>query len=124
MSVTIKIDKHTTEITTDKILKCQYEIDNVQTELYHIYDIIKELKDCKEIHIYTKNLYIKNVIHEWIHLWEKDNFKFDLVKETFTEGELYRKKHETKVAGYRPNHEILRRIKSLIRDIKVTAELF
>lgn len=83
-------------------LESKYD-DTNKSELYFIYDILKyDIPEC----IYTSNVYIKNVLSEWIHIWASENFEYELVKEV----------DNTTIKGMRPNSDILISIYKLIKN--------
>ncbi len=117
----------TTTENNDTIIYKSNDYPDVKTdhpELYIIFDILQKI-DSKIIHIHTNNLYVKNVLHEWIHIWKIDNFEYSLIKETFTENKnsRYRKRIETVIKGKRPNSDILKKISNLLSRKEITMTL-
>lgn len=91
-------------------LESKYE-DTNKSELYFIYDILKyDIPEC----IYTSNTYIKNVLSEWIYIWAKENFEYELVKEI----------DNTTIKGMRPNSDILILIHKLIKNTSLKIYCF
>lgn len=91
-------------------LESKYE-DTNKSELYFIYDILKyDIPEC----IYTSNTYIKNVLSEWIYIWAKENFEYELVKEV----------DNTTIKGMRPNSDILILIYKLIKNTSLKIYCF
>lgn len=85
--------------------------DTNKSELYFIYDILKYgIPEC----IYTSNVYIKNVLSEWIHIWASENFEYELVKEV----------DNTTIKGMRPNSDILILIHKLIKNTSLKIYCF
>lgn len=88
--------------------------------LNSLQDEIKS-KNIKVITIHTLNVYIRNVLNEWIDKWVQEGFKFSLTKVTYTHGGDFKKKNEEIIEGYRPNYLLLKSIykKSKNLDIKI-----
>lgn len=57
--------------------------------------------------IYTTDVYVKNVLMEWIFQWEKEKFKFKLVYDTDVTSASQK---EVVLKGKRPNYKLLQKI--------------
>lgn len=92
-------------------------------DVYELELIIKTLStinaDCIIIH--TQNIYISNVIREWLEIWMKENFQFSLTKDAvyITDEKGNKKKVEEKVEGYRPNYLLLKQLLKYTHNVKV-----
>ena len=71
------------------------------------------------LNIYTYDIYVRNVLSEWMYEWERENWKFRLIRETIIKGKDKNKKHEDIVKGMRPNYEILQQIMTIVKKFNI-----